>query len=89
MHPVTFSESNVVFAKNQPEYLPLPVHLDFTTGIVTSCWKLSWKDLIRLIFTRRVWFQQYTFNHPLQPQRPRTDYPFITNSLTKETELKD
>lgn len=38
MTPIEFPEHNVVFAKDQPEYLPLPAHKsNGVTGEVTSC----------------------------------------------------
>ena len=74
MKPLYFNEQNVVYAKNQPEYLPLPSHLD-KDGIVTSCWGLSWKERIKALFTGVIYFQQMTFNKPLQPQKPSVENP--------------
>lgn len=72
MKPVEFKEQNVVFAKDQKEYQPLPA-LKFEDGEVLTCWKLSWKELIRVIFTRKIWAATLTFNRPLQPQLLTTD----------------
>ena len=38
-------------------------------GIVITCYKLSLIDLLKVVFTRRVWLGQMTFNEPLQPQK--------------------
>ena len=39
MKPVEFKHQNVVFAKDQPEYQPLPaLRLDTPEGEVISCW---------------------------------------------------
>lgn len=66
MKPIEFEEQNVVFAKDQKEYQPLPA-LKFEDGTVVTCWKLSWKEVIKLVFTRKVWHAMLTFNKPLQP----------------------
>jgi hypothetical protein len=67
MEIVDFKESNVVYAKEQPEYKPLPSYKT-EDGTVVSCWKLSWKDKFKILFTGKVWVGILTFNSPLQPQ---------------------
>ena len=67
MKPIEFKEQNVVFAKDQKEYQPLPA-LRFDNGEVLTCWKVSWKELLRIAFTRKIWVAQLSFNNPLQPQ---------------------
>ena len=66
MKPIEFKEQNVVFGKDQKEYEPLPA-LVFQDGEVMTCWKLSWKEVIKLVLTRKVWHSMLTFNKPLQP----------------------
>lgn len=66
MKPVEFAGSNVVFAKDQPEYLPLPAQKT-TDGQVTTCWKLSAWERVKLLFTGRLFLRMLTFNAPLQP----------------------
>lgn len=66
MRPVEFKEQTCVFAKDQPEYIPLPAHVR-TDGVVTSCWGMSWKERIRALFTGRVYVSLLTFGQPLQP----------------------
>lgn len=79
MKPIEFKEQNVVFAKDQKEYQPLPA-LKFDDGEVLTCWKLSWKELLKVVLTRKIWCAQLTFNHPLQPQFITTDkYDVIKN----------
>lgn len=72
MKPTQFKESNTTYAKNQPEYLPLPV-LRLENGQVTSCWRMTWKERIFALFSGRIFFTTWTFNNPLQPQRPHFD----------------
>ena len=69
MKPVEFKGTNCIFAKNQPEYLNLPVYKS-PGGIVTSCWKLNLWEWIQILFKGRIYFTVLTFNQPLQPQKP-------------------
>lgn len=80
MKPVEFEGQNTVYAKDQPEYLPLPAHVD-RGGIVTSCWSLTCSERIRVLFAGKIWFQLWTFGSPLQPQRPSVERPFMEKSL--------
>lgn len=69
MKPTEFEEQNVVFAKDQPEYQPLPAHkaLNDTRGTVVSCWELSPEEIELINQTGKVYVSQLTFNQPLQP----------------------
>lgn len=79
MKPIEFNEQNIVYAKDQPEYLPLPAYRS-TDGMVISCWALNWRERLRVLFTGRIWFNVLTFNQPLQPQLPQVDNPFSITS---------
>ena len=73
MKPIKFPEHNVVYAENQPEYIPLPAFKsDTTNGEVISCWKLSFKERIRILFKGELWISMMTFNKPLTPMVPTT-----------------
>lgn len=74
MLPIEFKEQNVVYAKDQPEYIPLPAYQDETLSI--SCWKMSWKERVKIFFTGKLWLTQLNFGGPLQPQRPSIESPF-------------
>jgi len=63
MQPVDFVGQNIVFAKDQKEYLPLPALL-MQDGAVITCWALSDEDIDILLSTRRLWFSQLTFGAP-------------------------
>lgn len=68
MKPVEFKHQNIVFAKDQPEYQPLPaLKIDSSMGEVVSCWKLSFWERIRVLFLGRVWMSLASFNRPLTP----------------------
>lgn len=74
MKPITFKEQNVVYAENQPEYLPLPAHVSpmDPQGPVISCWNLSFKERLRVLFTGRIWLLLLSFGKPLTPSRIST-----------------
>lgn len=78
MTPVEFREQNTVLAKDQPQYRPLPVHLQLRLpGTATSCWKLTWVERLQVLVTGRLWLQQMTLGSPLQPQLPSVSKPPI------------
>jgi len=64
----------IVFAKDQPEYLPLPA-IKTTDGQVITRWKLSLKERIIILFTGNLFLRQLTFNNQLQPQSPSLKEP--------------
>ena len=66
MKPIEFKEQNVVYGKDQKEYEPLPA-LVFQDGEVMTCWKLSLKELLKVVFTRKIYLSVQTFRKPLQP----------------------
>lgn len=65
--PIDFPGANVVIAKDQPEYLPLPA-LVAGDGTVVSCWRLTPEELAEVQRTGCVYVGQLTFGEPLQPQ---------------------
>lgn len=68
MKPVEFKHQNSVFAKDQPEYIPLPaLKIDSPRGEVVSCWKMSFSERLKVIFTGMVWMSLVSFNRPLTP----------------------
>jgi hypothetical protein len=76
MKPVEFPQQNRVWAKNQPQYLPLPAYSDDT--YTHSFWKLSWRERFKVFFFGRIWLSQMNRGNPLQPQRMSVDSPFET-----------
>lgn len=77
MKIVEFPEQTVVFAKNQPEYLPLPAHRfrDDAQGRIACCWSMTWRERFIALFRGKVWHEILTFNQPLQPQLLSMDKP--------------
>lgn len=68
MKPVKFPESNVVFAEEQPEYGDMPAfRSEEQGGHVISCWKLSFGERLRVLFTGKMWMSLMMFGQPLTP----------------------
>ena len=61
-----FDLPTVVYAKDQPEYIPLPC-LKEDDGVITIRWKLSWRERWLIFRNGCLWHQVNTFNEPLQP----------------------
>jgi hypothetical protein len=78
MKPIYFKEHTIVYSTYQPQYIPLPAYRS-PGGEVITCWRLSTWECLRLLFTRKLWLRQLTFNTSLQPQLPQINYPFGTN----------
>ena len=68
-----FKEQNIVFAKDQPEYLPLPGHkIKNNEGEFIFCMGLSFMERVRVLFNGHIWCSLLTFNGPLTPSRYST-----------------
>lgn len=68
MKPKEFKEVNVIFAKDQPEYLPLPAFKNKSErGEVITCHSLSFKERLKILFKGEIWLSMMTFNRPLTP----------------------
>ena len=62
----------IVFAEDQPEYIPLPallIHYDDFGEAITK-WQLTWRERLHMLFKGEFFFSQLTFNKPLQPIKP-------------------
>lgn len=66
----------IVFAKDQPEYQPLPAYRD-DDGTVLTRWRLSWKERLRIFLTGDLYLFQLTFNRPLQPISLQVEKPVV------------
>lgn len=68
MKPIEFEGQTDVYAKDQPEYQPLPVlKLEGSKGEVIACWKMSFWERVKVLFTGKVWVSLLSFNKPLTP----------------------
>lgn len=76
MELIEFPEQTTVYAKDQPEYRPLPAHhFCDAEGRIACCWSLSWRERLQVLLTGRIWHQVLTFNRPLQPQLLTVEKP--------------
>lgn len=76
MIPIAFKEHNVIIAKDQRQYKQLPAHSS-KDGKVVTCWKLSFTEWWKFLFTGKMWLTVLTFNNPLQPLKPEISKPAI------------
>ena len=68
MKPIKFKHSNVVYAEDQPQYQPLPaLKIQSEEGEVITCWKLTFFERIKILFTGKMWMSLMSFNNPLTP----------------------
>lgn len=69
MKPIEFKGANVVFAADQPEYLPLPAMRvpNDPSGLIITKWQLSPEELEEINKTGTIHLSVMTFNKPLQP----------------------
>ncbi len=74
MSPVGFPEAKYVLAKDQPQYLPLAVVMA-ADGTVASCWRLTFWERVKLLWTGRVWVEVMTFHNGFPPIKPSIDRP--------------
>jgi hypothetical protein len=74
--PVRFPEQNVVYAKDQPEYLPLPaLRGPSPEHVVVSRWAFSWRERLKILVFGKMWLSSLTFGGALQPLLPEVDRP--------------
>ena len=69
-------QHEVVFAKDQPQYIPLPAYVD-PNGVVVTRWKFSFKERLNILFRGCIWLELLTFGRPLQPVRLSVDSPTV------------
>lgn len=72
--PVIRGIDEVIYAKNQTSYKPLPV-IKCQDGTVISRWKLSFREIIKIIWSRSIFLKVATFNTPLQPVNLSVEQP--------------
>lgn len=71
MKPVEFEGANVVYAKDQPQYLPLPAQRT-KEGVVTTCWEITDEEIEEIKINKKIFIRILTFNSSLQPILPST-----------------
>lgn len=66
-----------VFAKDQPEYIPLPAYRS-DDGYVVTRWRLTFRERVRVLLRGDIWLSCLTFNRPLQPVKLETEVPLMS-----------
>jgi len=82
MTPIPFKGQNTVFAKDQPEYIPLPAKVDTESpfGTVVSCWQLTWCERFKMLFGGgKVYMQLCMFKNKDGQVNPLTPSLLTTN----------
>lgn len=64
----------VVFARCQPEYRPLPAYCTEDGNVLTR-WKLTWRERLRVLFRGDLYLWVSTCHRPLQPMLIETEKP--------------
>lgn len=68
MNPIKFKEQNIIFAEHQDNYWPLPALVKKDNyGTVMTCWKMSFKERLKVLLTGKIWVYEASFNKPLTP----------------------
>ena len=63
MKPIKFKDYNSEFAKDQKQYNALPaLKIEGPEGHVITCWKLTFKERVRVLLLGVVWLDLLTFN---------------------------
>ncbi len=91
MKPASFPESNGTLSGGpaasygtEDDVSDLPVHR--ADGQIISCWRLSWRDRLRLLFGGRVWLHVLA-RQTHAPVKVAAESPFIVGrSATRECE---
>lgn len=69
MEAIKFKHSNVEFAKDQDQYKTLPaLRIGDSKDTIITCYKLSLKERLKLLFTGRIWMSELNFNRTLTPR---------------------
>lgn len=74
--PVIPGLTEVVYAKNQPEYIPLPA-VRGTDGSIVTRWRCSLWERFRILLTGDVYHSQLTYGQQLQPVKLETIAPTV------------
>lgn len=77
MKPVEFPDQNIVWGGDG--YLPLHAFVNDERTI--SCWSLTVRERLRLLWSGRLWLHQLNFGAPLQPQKLSLASPFDSPTL--------
>lgn len=66
MTAVDFPGANLRLGEHQEEYQTLPAAVT-ADGIIVTCWRPTFWECVKLLWTRRVWLHTMTHFRPFQP----------------------
>lgn len=72
-----------IYAKDQPEYVPLPMWKG-PDGLRVSRWQLTWKERLQVLLGGSLWLSVLTFERPLQPVKLETRCPLAGSFMLDE-----
>lgn len=72
-------QPEVVYAKDDPRYIPLPAHRS-EDGLVITRWKLSMAERFQVFIGGSIWLSIMTFNRNLQPVKMESKCPVVEGS---------
>lgn len=84
--PVIKGYEETVYAKDQPEYIPLP-SIREDDGCVITRWQMTRRERLQALVRGSVYLEVLTFNRPLQPLRMGTTPP-LRDYTSKRERLK-
>jgi hypothetical protein len=70
MDAINFKGCNIVYGKDQPEYIPLPANYDKNTGFAITQWKLTDEEVAEIVRNKRLFIGISTLGKPMQPILP-------------------
>lgn len=69
MRAIKFKDANINFAESQDEYTTLPaLRIGDKCDTIVTCWKLSFWERIKILFTGVFWMSEMNFGKPLTPR---------------------
>ena len=78
MKPVEFKEFNtklgVTAEQAEKGVKSCPAFLAERAPLCITCWQVTWRDLWRMLLTRRVWLTH--MSHSMPPAALSTEHPF-------------
>lgn len=75
--------SEITFAKDKPQYVPLPA-LKFHDGLVVTRWGFSFLERIQILFGGSVYLGLLTYNQPLQPIKMSTSVQEVVGMMPED-----
>lgn len=105
MKAIEFPQQSFILAKDQPQYIPLPVHakeepirfkdaegnevVKDTVMELTACFQLSPEEVAQVVATGKIWYTQCVWGAAFQPIRMSVLNPFTINQMDDQKGVSD